>query len=69
MRLDSTILDSKVFNTAYKFPCLLADAIITATNDKEFSISSITYNYTTSETPDTTAYDLYANIIRPKEVK
>ena len=69
MRLDSTILDSKVFNTAYKFPCLLADAIITATNDKEFSISSITYNYITSETPDQTAYDLYSNILRPKEVK
>lgn len=69
VRLDSTILDSKVFNTAYKFPCLLSDAIITSNNDKEFSISSITYNYTTSDTPDTTSYDLYANILRPKEVK
>ena len=69
IRLDSTILDSKVFNTDYKFPCLLADSIITAENDKEFSISSITYNYTTSETPDTTSYDLYTNILRPKEVK
>jgi hypothetical protein len=69
IRLDSTILDSKVFNTAYKFPCLLSDAIITASNDKEFSISSITYNYITSETPDQTAYDLYSNILRPKEVK
>lgn len=69
IRLDSTILDSKVFNTSYKFPCLLSDTIITASNDKEFSISSITYNYTTSETPDQTAYDLYSNILRPKEVK
>ena len=69
MRLDSTILDSKVFNTAYKFPCLLSDAIITATNNKEFSISSITYNYITSEVPDQTAYDTYTNILRPKEVK
>lgn len=69
IRLDSTILDSKVFNTLYKFPCLLADTCITSSNDKEFSLSSITYNYTTSETPDTTAYDLYSSIIRPKEVK
>lgn len=68
VRLDSTILDSKVFNTAYMFPCLLVDTTITAENDKEFSISSVTYNYTTSETPDMTSYDLYANIIRPKEV-
>lgn len=69
VRLDATILDSKVFNTTYKFPCLLADSIISATNDKEFSISSITYNYITSETPDQTQYDLYTNILRPKEVK
>ena len=69
VRLDSTILDSKVFNTSYKFPCLLADAIISVTNDKEFSISSITYNYVTSETPDQTAYDLYTSILRPRETK
>ena len=69
IRVDSTILDSKVFNTTYKFPLLLADTIITAENDKEFSISSITYNYVTSETPDTTPYDLYTNILRPKETR
>jgi hypothetical protein len=69
IRLDSTILDSKVFNTTYKFPCLLADTIIESTNNKEFSISSITYNYITSETPDQTVYDVYSNILRPKEVK
>ena len=69
IRLDSTILDSKVFNTSYKFPLLLADTTITAENDKEFSISSITYNYITTETPDQTLYDLYTNILRPKEVK
>ena len=69
IRLDSTILDSKVFNTVYKFPCLLADTIIVSENDKEFSVSSITYNYVTSETPDQTAYDLYTNILRPKETK
>jgi hypothetical protein len=51
------------------FPCLLADTIITADTDKEFSISSITYTYTTSEVPETTPYDLYSNIIRMREVK
>lgn len=69
IRLDSTILDSKLFNTTYKFPCLLADTSILAENDKEFSLSSITYSYTTCEMPDTTSYDLYSTIIRPKEVK
>jgi hypothetical protein len=69
VRLDSTILDSKVFNTTYKFPLLLADTTIVAENDKEFSVSSITYNYVTSETPDTTPYDLYTNILRPQETR
>ena len=69
VRLDSTILDSKVINTSYKFPCLLAETTIISNNDKEFSFSSITFNYTTIETPDTNSYDLYSSIIRPKEVK
>jgi len=68
LRVDSTILDSKVFNTTYKFPCLIADTTITGETEKEFSISSITYNYTTIETPDTTPYDLYASILRKKGV-
>jgi hypothetical protein len=69
VRLDSTILDSKVFNTSYKFPCLIADSTIISENDKDFSLSSITYNYTTCDAPDTTSYDLYTSIIRIKEVK
>ena len=67
-RLDSTILDSKVFNTRYKFPLLLADSIIQSENNKDFSISSITYNYLTTETPDTTSYDLYSTIMRRDDI-
>jgi hypothetical protein len=68
VRLDSTILDTKVFTSTYSFPCLLADTIITGENDKEFSISSITYNYTTIETPESNPYDLYASILRKKGI-
>ena len=68
VRLDRTILDTKVFNSTHTFPCLLADTVISGTNDKEFSISSITYNYTTIETPEVNPYDLYASIIRKKGI-
>jgi hypothetical protein len=68
IRVDSTIVDSKVFNTSYKFPFLLADTTITSLNNKDFSISSITYNYTSTDIPDSNPYDLYSSIIRIKEV-
>jgi hypothetical protein len=68
IRVDSTILDSKLFNTTYKFPFLLADTVLTCLNDKEFSVSSITYTYTSTDIPDSNPYDLYSSIIRIKEV-
>ena len=64
VRLDSTILDTKVFLPNYQFPCLLADTTIRGTTEKEFSISSITYNYTTIESPESNPYDLYSSILR-----
>lgn len=68
LRLDSTILDTRIINTTYKFPCLLADTIITCKNNKEFSLSSITYTYTTIQTPESNPYDLYSSIIRKKDL-
>jgi len=67
-RLSTPGVESKVFNTTTKFPCLLVDASIKALNDSAFSVSSITYNYTTIETPDTTPYNLYIKIIRKDEL-
>lgn len=68
IRIDSTILDSKIFNTSYKFPFLIIDTVITSHNNKEFSVSSITYNYTSTDIPDSNPYNLYSSIIRIKEV-
>lgn len=68
IRLDSTILDTRVLHTTYKFPCFLADTILTCKNNKEFSLSSITYTYTTIQTPETNPYDLYTSIIRKKDL-
>ena len=67
-RVDSTILDTRIINTTYKFPCFLADAILTCKNNKEFSLSSITYTYTTIQTPETNPYDLYTSVIRKKDL-
>ena len=69
MRLDPTITDTKVYNASYRFPCLIADTTISAKNNAEFSIASITYNYLTTDVPETNPYDLYTSIIRPKEIK
>ena len=69
LRLDTTIQDTKVINASYAFPALLADAEIIATNKGEFSLSSITFTYTTCESPDTTQFDLYNSIIRPQDIK
>lgn len=68
VRVDSTILDTRIINSTYLFPCLLADTIITCTNDKEFSLSSLTYTYTTLQTPESNPYDLYTSIIRKKDL-
>jgi hypothetical protein len=67
LRLDSTIVDSKLFNTEYRFPLLLADTIVTTKNDQDFTIASLTYTYNTVDIPDTNPYDLYINILRKKE--
>ena len=64
LRVDSTIQDTKLFPVAYGFPCLLAEAIITAKTAREFSLASITFNYTTLDIPETNPYDLYSKILR-----
>lgn len=69
LRLDSTIQDTKLINSINMFPCLLADSYIEAETEGSFAFSSISFVYTTIEYPDTNPYDVYTNIIRPKEVK
>lgn len=64
LKLDSTILDSKVINTSYKFPFLLVELYIKNESEKDFSFSSITFNYTTVDIPDQSPYELYNKIIR-----
>jgi hypothetical protein len=62
--LGSSIVESKTFNLPYKFPLLLCDAEIKINNTSDFSLSSITYNYTVTTTPELTRPEVYKNIIR-----
>ena len=60
-------MDHKMFITVNKFPCLFADTTVYAKTSGSFTLSRLTYTYTSIDAPDTNPSDLYANIIRPKE--
>ena len=64
LKLDSTLIDSKVINSVYRFPFLLVEVIIKSKSEKDFSFSSITFNYTTVDIPDQNPYGLYKDIVR-----
>lgn len=66
-RIGTTIMDHKMFITVNKFPCLFADTTVYAKTSGSFTLSRLTYTYTSIDAPDTNPSDLYANIIRPKE--
>ena len=69
LRLDATIQDTKVINASYAFPALLADVEIIAETEGRFSLSSVTFNYSTSEEQNMTQFDIYNKIIRPMDLK
>lgn len=64
LKLDSTLIDSKVINTAYKFPFLLVQVTLLNLSSEAFSFGSLTFNYTTVDIPDTNPYALYKDIVR-----
>jgi len=64
LKLDSTLIDSKVINTAYKFPFLLVQVTLTNSSSGQFSFGSLTFNYSTVDIPDTNPYALYKDIVR-----
>ena len=67
LKLDSTLIDSKVINSVYKFPFLLIEVVIKSKSEKDFSFSSITFNYSTVDIPDQNPYSLYKDIVRKGE--
>ncbi len=64
VKLDSTIIDTKVINTPYKFPFLLIQVILSNISDSEFTFGSLTFNYSTVDIPDQNPYALYKDIVR-----
>ncbi len=68
MKLGMTQINNTVYNTQYKYPCLSASVLITARTQGMFSLSSITFVYTSAETPDGTPFDNYTKIIRKGDI-
>jgi hypothetical protein len=64
LKLDSTLIDTKVINTKYKFPFLSTQVEVRNETKGEFSFGSITFNYTTVDIPDQNPYAIYADAIR-----
>jgi hypothetical protein len=64
LKLDSTLIDSKVINSAYKFPFLLVQVTLINLSTELFSFGSLTFNYSTVDIPDTNPYALYKDIVR-----
>ena len=69
VRLDSTTLDTKVYTPEYKFPFLLVELEIRIATKQAFSLASVTYNYTSTDVPDQTVFDLYTDIIKKRELE
>ena len=64
VRLESTIIDSKVINTKYKFPFLLVQVELLNESEGDFSFGSLTFNYSTVDIPDQNPYSIYNSAIR-----
>lgn len=67
VKLDSTLIDSKVINTKYKFPFLLVQVELINLSESSFSFGSLTFNYTTVDIPDQNPYAIYNSAIRKDE--
>ena len=58
------LLTSKTFRSALKFPCLNAYVEIVIDSAEAFSLSSLTFNYVTTDMPKKSLPNIYAKIIR-----
>jgi hypothetical protein len=63
-KLGKSVYTSRVYNPDLKFPCLSAYATIKSSSPEAFSLSSITYDYTTTELPAKTLPQIYSEIFR-----
>lgn len=63
-KLGKSVFTSRVYNPDLKFPCLSAYATIKSSSPEAFSLSSITYDYTTTELPAKTLPQIYSEIFR-----
>ena len=63
-KIGTTIQDNKMFITINKFPCLTADTSIKVITDGSFTLTGLTYSYTTIDSPDSNPSEIYNKIVR-----
>lgn len=63
-KLGKSVYTSRVYNPDLKFPCLSAYTTIKSSSPEAFSLSSITFDYTTTELPAKTLPQIYSEIFR-----
>lgn len=62
-KIGRTLQEIRVFEPKYKFPCMLVDVYIEGKSKGLFSLSSVTFNYITSNLPAKSTIDTYKKII------
>jgi hypothetical protein len=66
-KLGKSIYSSKVYNPDLKFPCLSAYVVIESSSPEAFSLSSLTFDYTTTEMPAKSLPLIYNQILRKED--
>lgn len=62
-KIGRTMQEARIFKPNYRFPCLLVDLYIEGKNKGLFSLSSVTFDYITTNIPQKTTLDSYKQII------
>ncbi len=68
VKLGSHLYSSKVYRPDLRFPCLSAYVVIQIDSAEAFSLSSMTFDYTTTDLPARNLPKIYSEIIRKDDV-
>lgn len=63
-KIGRTLADTKTYLPKYMFPLLQAAAELIVTTDGSFVLNDITFNYYTTDVPETNQFDRYSKIVR-----
>ena len=67
--LDRPAFTSKTYTPKYRFPFLSAQVIIEVKSNQAFSLSALTFSFTSNDMPDFTREKLYRDILKGNILK